>query len=103
MEHDDGDDESEQITPTDTPTHGPSLTTCSTHHTTPIHSDRKEGGGARGGSQQPHSRQGRAGRTPHHIMTRGNQREIDRQRAANRAARGRQQGKEGDPTKRREA
>lgn len=36
-------------------------------------------------------------------MTRGNQREIDRQRAANRAARGRKDAKDGDPTKRREA
>jgi hypothetical protein len=36
-------------------------------------------------------------------MTRGNQREIDRQRAANRAARGRKDSKDGDPTKRREA
>jgi hypothetical protein len=36
-------------------------------------------------------------------MTRGNQREIDRQRAANRAARGRKEGKGGDPKKRMEA
>ena len=36
-------------------------------------------------------------------MTRGNQREIDRQRAAARAQKGRKDARGGDPTKRREA
>jgi hypothetical protein len=35
-------------------------------------------------------------------MTRGNQREIDRARAASRAAKGRKDGNTGDPTARKE-